>query len=87
MPEKLHAFSMKIKQIEFDPESFDSKAEMHVRDSVRQIKAIQRDMPDFSSLLANPVSFGNRAPVPMNLFTNELPSQAFPVAKDPIIKN
>ena len=48
MPEKLHIFSkskyfysqliswvIDIKQIEFDPSGFDSKAEMHCRDSVR----------------------------------------------------
>ena len=51
MPEKLHAFSqsksqkdyfytnfwfvLEVKQIQFDPESFDQMAEMHVRDSIR----------------------------------------------------
>ena len=77
MPEKLHEFSKKVKQIEFDRESLDSKAEMHARDSVRQIKAIQRDLlPDFANLLIQSNQAIPQAP-PTNMLFSDLETPVF----------
>ena len=44
-------------------------------------------MPDFSSLLANPILPAKVKAPSTNLFINELPCQAFPIAGDSNIKN
>ena len=40
MPKKLQDFSKEIKMIEFNPDSLDTKMEMHAQDSITQIRQL-----------------------------------------------